>query len=284
MMVRTSIHAAVWGPDWSTRGIRPALDAAGRIGYDHVVVPLRRFEDIDPDGLSREFRERGLAPLNTCGLSPDRDIGSAEPAIRERGVQHLLKAVALARDMGSAQIGGVLYGPLGKAAQPLAPDVFARAAEGIHHVARKAQAAGVRLALEVVNRYETPLLYNTARGLDFLRAVAHPNVSLHLDTFHMSIEEAAPFDAIGAAVPTLGYFELDQSHRGAAGEGSLDLVTWCRAAAGAGYRGIVGVEAFSRQRLAPDHANALAIWQERFEEGDKVAAEFMQVIRAGFGP
>jgi D-psicose/D-tagatose/L-ribulose 3-epimerase len=114
--------------------------------------------------------------------------------------------------------------------------------------------------------------------------VGHTNLFLHLDTFHMSIDEANPFDAITAAVPHLSYFELDQSHRGPAFEGSLDLVKWCRHAAGAGYAGIVGVEAFSRQRLAPDHANALAIWQERFEDGDRVAEEFMQIIRTGFAP
>ncbi|MEO6745972.1 MAG: sugar phosphate isomerase/epimerase family protein [Caldimonas sp.] len=282
MKVRTAIHAAVWGPDWTPAAIGPTLDAAARIGYDHVVIPLRRFEDIEPEALARKFEQRGIAPLNTCGLAPDRDIGSADPVVRERGAAHLIKAIALARDMGSTQIGGVLYGPLGKAAKPLTDDAFERAAETLRGVGEKAGVAGVRLALEVVNRYETPLLYNTSRGLAFLDAIAHPNVFLHLDTFHMSIDEAHPFEAIAAATPRLAYFELDQSHRGPAFEGSLDLVNWCRQAAGAGYNGIVGVEAFSRQHLASDHANALAVWQERFSDGDRVAKEFMQVIRTGF--
>jgi D-psicose/D-tagatose/L-ribulose 3-epimerase len=283
LKVRTSIHAAVWGPHWTAKAIGPTLEAAARIGYDYVVIPLRRFEDIEPEAIGREFVRAGLAPLNTCGLPPDRDIGASDPDVRGRGAAHLLKAIALARDMGSTQIGGVLYGPLGKAAEPLCDDAFRRAADTLHQVAEQARIAGVRLALEVVNRYETALLYNTARGLAFIDAVAHDNVSLHLDTFHMSIDEASPFDAIAAAVPRLAYFELDQSHRGAATEGSLNLVDWAQKACSAGYRGIVGVEAFSRQRMAPDHANALAIWEERFSDGDRVAEEFMQVIKAGFG-
>jgi Sugar phosphate isomerases/epimerases len=195
----------------------------------------------------------------------------------------LCQAIALARDMGSAQIGGVIYGPLGKARGPVLDDAFDRAADVMHRAAEKARAAGVRLALEVVNRYETALLHNTARGLAFLDAVSHDNVYLHLDTFHMSIEESAPFDAIAAAMPRLAYFELDQSHRGAAYEGSLDLTEWTRHLCLAGYTGIVGVEAFSRSMLEPDHANALAIWQDRFSNGDLVAAEFMRVIKSGFG-
>jgi len=283
MKVRTSIHAAVWGSNWTADAIGPTLDAAARIGYDHVVIPLRRFEDIQPDALAREFMQRKLAPLNTCGLAPDQDLGAADPEIRERGSAHLITAVALARDMGSTQINGVLYGPIGKASEPLSEDAFQRAAESLHLVAEQAQIAGVRLAVEVVNRYETPLLYNISRGLAFLDAVDHRNVFMHLDTFHMSIDEASPFDAIAAAASRLAYFELDQSHRGPAFEGSLDLVKWCEKAADAGYLGIVGVEAFSRQCLASDHANALAIWQERFTDGDRVAEEFMQVIRTGFG-
>ncbi|MBU1441043.1 MAG: sugar phosphate isomerase/epimerase [Gammaproteobacteria bacterium] len=283
MAIRTSIHAAVWGRDWSPQGIAPALAGAAELGYDHVVVPLRRFEDIEPQALARAFAAHGLSPLNTCGLSPDKDIGDADAQVRARGIAHLRHAVALARDMGSKQIGGVLYGPIHKAASPLPEAAFRRAAESMHEVAAHAAEAGVRLALEVVNRYETPLLYNTRRGLEFIEAVAHDNVFLHLDTFHMSIDESAPFAMIEAALPRLAYLELDQSHRGDAYDGSLDLVAWARRAADVGYDGIVGVEAFSRQLLAPNHADALAVWEERFVDGQAVARNFMQVIRSGFG-
>lgn len=280
--IRTSIHAAVWGPDWRAEAISPTLADAAALGYDHVVVPLRRFEDVDPAALARAFGAHGVQPMNTCGLSPDKDIGDADAAVRERGLAHLKQAIGLARDMGSHQIGGVLYGPIHKATQPLPADAFQRAAESMHAAAEHARLAGVRLALEVVNRYETPLLYNTRRGLAFLDAVGHDNVFLHLDTFHMSIDEADPYAMIEAALPRLAYLELDQSHRGDAFEGSLDLTAWARRAAELGYRGIVGVEAFSRQLLSADHANGLAVWEDRFADGRRVAQNFMQVIRSGF--
>lgn len=283
-VVKTSIHAAIWGRHWTADRIGPTLGSAARVGYDYVVVPLRRFEDVQPAALAREFERHGIAPLCACGLAPDRDIGSCDAAIRDRGIAHLTQAIALARDMGAIQIGGVLYGPLGKAPQPPSGESIARAAQAIHEAAETARRAGVRLALEVVNRYETAILATAARGLDFLKAVGHDNAWLHLDTFHMSIEEAAPFDAIAGAVPRLAYFELDQSHRGAATEGSLDLVAWAKVAERAGYRGIVGVEAFSRGLLADEHANALSIWEDRFDDGERIAAGFMQVIKAAFGP
>ncbi|MGB6007670.1 sugar phosphate isomerase/epimerase family protein [Castellaniella sp.] len=282
-MVRTAIHAAVWGKDWSPAGLECTLADAAEIGYDYVVVPLRRFEDIQPEGLAKAFDRHGLAPLNTCGLSFDLDIGAEDAAVRARGIAHLCQAVRLARDMGSEQIGGVLYGPIHKADRPLSDAAFLRAAESMREVAEQAGRAGVRLALEVVNRYETPLLYDSRRGLAFLEAIRHDNVYLHLDTFHMSIDETDPYAAIGAALPRLAYLELDQSHRGDAFDGSLDLTAWAREAARLGYRGIVGVEAFSRPMLAEDHANALAVWESRYDDGRAVAQRFMRVIREGFG-
>ena len=283
MTIRTAIHAAVWGPDWRAEALGPTLAAAARIGYDHVVVPLRQFDLVDPPALARVFATHGLAPLNTCGLPAGKDIGSADPTVRAKGIAHLRQAIALARDMGSLQIGGVLYGPLGKAAGPAGDDQFARAADAMHGVGEFAATAGVRLALEVVNRYETALLFDTARGLAFLEAVGLRSVMLHLDTFHMSIEEPRPFAAIVRAIPHLAYFELDQSHRGDARDGSLDLAAWCAAAARAGYDGIVGVEAFTRQFMTEDHADLLAIWNRAFEDGTRVAENFMGVIRQGFG-
>ena len=283
LAARTSIHAAVWGREWRAEVIGATLAQAAMLGYGHVIVPLRRFEDVDPTALARVFAAHRIAPLNACGLAPDRDIGSADSRIRQRGVDHLLHAIALARDMGSTQIGGVLHGPLGKAAHAPTRDDRSRAAESLHAVADAAAIAGVRLALELVNRYENALLNTVAQGLAFLAQVDHPNLWLHLDTFHMSIEEAAPFDALAAALPRLAYLELDQSHRGDAFEGSLDLVHWCRQAKRVGYEGLVGVEAFSRGLLADEHADALAIWQDRFDDGTRVARGFMQVIEAGFG-
>ena len=142
--------------------------------------------------------------------------------------------------------------------------------------------SSVRLALEVVNRYETSMLPTTVRGLAFLDRVAHEIVWLHLDMFHMSLEEAAPFDVLKQALPRLAYFELDQSHRGAIVDGSLDLIEWAKETCSAGYAGTVGVEVFSRALMTLKHANALAIWEDRFTEGEKIAAEFMRVIDADF--
>lgn len=276
--LRTAIHPSVWGPRWDADGIRPTLDAARRIGYHHVVVPLRDFTAIDPPALARAFADFGLSPLNTAGIPLDRDIGSPDAAVRAAGMAHLGKAIAMARDMGSSQINGVLYAPLARAAAPASADTITRSADCMAKLAATAAANGIRLALEVVNRYETNVLNTVSQALDYIRMVGHANVGLHLDTFHMSIEEADPSSALKCAMPHLFYFELDQSHRGMLGAGSLDVRALLRTAVAAGYRGIVGVEAFSRSRMAPDHASGLAIWRDTFTDSDALAFEAHAMI------
>lgn len=276
--IRTAVHPSIWTGRFDAESLRPALERAAAIGFDHVVVPLRRFEDIDPAAIARVFQAQGLTPLNTAGVSPETDIGSPDPATRGRGISRLTTAVGLARDMGSTQVNGVLYGPLGKASTPASGDTLRRSAEALASIDRVASEAGVRLAIEIVNRYETNLVNTVEQGLSFI-ALSGADLRLHLDTFHMSIEEADPTEALRRALPKLGYFELDQSHRGRLDQGSLDLTSLLHKLRSLHYDGVVGIEAFSASKMAPDHAAALAIWRDTFADGDRLARDGMKLIR-----
>ena len=280
--IETSIHASVWGPNWNSLAIEPTLESAAKIGYDYVVVPLRAIDTLDPENLAQVFERHGLSPLNTAGIPLGSDIGSIDPAERARGTAHLRRALCVARDMGSRQVNGVLYGPLCRAASLASSDSFRFAAETLAVVAQDAKSMGLRLALEAVNRYETNMLNTAYQAIEFVRLVGQDNVGIHLDTFHMSIEERNPLHALQSAVSRLFYFEVDQSHRGDPDDGSLDLATWIRSAADCGYEGIVGVEAFSRSRMAPDHADTLAIWKDTYESAEKLAAAAFAVIQRGY--
>lgn len=277
--LKLAAHAALWTGSPALADIDETLRKARAAGYDALAVPLRQFELIDAAGIARAAAREGMTVLNTTGLPAGHDIGSPDPAERARGVARMKQALSLARDMGSIQINGVFYCVLGKAAAPASADEMARTAEALREIAAHAGAVGVRLGLEAVNRYETSRVNTTAQGVALIEAVGSPHLTLHLDTFHMSIEEADPFAAIDRARPVMGYFELDQSHRGRLDRGSLDLKPLLHHAVGTGYRGLIGVEAFARTRLAPDHADSLAIWRDHFDNGDAMARDAARLIR-----
>lgn len=104
------------------------------------------------------------------------------------------------------------------------------------------------------------------------------NLFIHLDTFHMAIEEADMAEAIRLATPSLGYLELGQSGRGPLGTGVVDIVEAVRVAIAAGYRGPIGVEAFSNSILTPVANEVLAIWRTPHTDGAALAREAIGLI------
>lgn len=281
-MVKTAIHAAVWSTDPEPDNVRRVLAEVAATGFDCLALPLRNFSALRPSALAAAFSQSGIAALATTGLPSGADVSSEDLDQRRRGEEHLKQVVSIARDIGVIQINGVLYGLLGHAEQPIGANPRRRSAEIVARVAETAAQSGVQLCIELVNRYETSMLNTVEQGLEYLELVDHPNVKLHLDTYHMAIEERNPVAAVHTAIPALGYFELDQSHRGRLDEGSIDLRAIAQPVQASGYNGLIGVEAFARSRLASDHANTLSIWRDHFQDGTALAHHAMCLIREIF--
>lgn len=276
-MVRAAIHAGVWSTDPAPDNVARVAEAAASAGFAALAVPLRNLPLLRPAELRAGFAAAGMAALGTTGLPQGGDVSSGDAGERRRGLEHLTRVVSLAAEIGVEQINGVFYGCLGHAGRLPSPDATRHSADAIREIAGLAASAGVRLCVELVNRYETALLNTVDQALDYLALVDHANLRLHLDTYHMAIEERRPAEALARALPYLGYYELDQSHRGRLDEGSLDLHAISRPIAGT-YDGLVGVEAFARARLAPDHADGLAIWRDHFDDSEALAVNARQVI------
>ena len=243
-----------------------------------MVVPLRNFDAIDPPAIARLFERCGMQPLNSANLLPDADLSSLDDDIRARGIARLRQSLRLARDMGSRHVGGVLYGVLRKADRPGTTEQWHHAAQSLAQLADEAKGMGIRLALEIVNRYESNLVNTVAQGIELLRRIGSDNVFLHLDTFHMHIEEADMLGALEAALPHLAYFELDQNDRGRPDRGAIDFGPLLARLFEAGYADIIGIEAFSRSVISAEIGGAIGIWRDLFDDGDIVARSGMALI------
>jgi D-psicose/D-tagatose/L-ribulose 3-epimerase len=277
--IEVACHLNVLVPDLSEPGLTGALAALAELGYSHVVLP-----PIDPDSAPLEvwaalFRDHGLAPITLAGQAPGADVSAADPGDRERGAAVLRRLVDATVELGGDQMNGVSYGLFGRAETVPGREAFERAASALGEVADHAHERGVTMTFEVLNRYETAMLNTARQALDFIATSGSDHLRVHLDTFHMAVEEADMAGAVVSAVPVLGYLELGQSGRGPLAHGSVDPGAVVRAALGAGYRGRIGVEAFSRSVLASGASDLLAIWREPYTDGRALAAEAMGVIR-----
>lgn len=271
-------HINVYVPALDDAGFEPALADLAALGYSRVVLsPMAPDTDVAP--LGSAFEAAGLTPVTLAVQDPEADVSSADPHIRQRGVDSLLAALELTKALGSDQMNGVPYGLFGRADDILVEERVATAAQLVGQVAERAKEDGIAVNFEVLNRYETSMLNTAAQAVDFVTASGSDNLRIHLDTFHMAIEESDMAAAVTHAAPHLGYLELGQSGRGLISAGSADNRAVLAAAKTAGYAGPIGVEAFTRNVVGPIGGSMLAIWRDTYPDGHVVAADAMTLIR-----
>ena len=258
------------------------LDALAELGYTYVVLP-----PMDPAATGAGWirglcAERSLLPITMCGgMAPESQVGSDDASERAVGAAGLRALVDFAVALGSPQLNGVPYGIFGHPMAPTPPDYFARAAREVGAVADYAHEHGVTMTFEVLNRYETSVVNTAAQAMDFVAKSESDHLMIHLDTFHMAIEEADMFAAINLALPRLGYLELGQSGRGMLSTGIVDNAAVVRHVVAADYAGPIGVEAFSRSILPSFVSDALAIWREPYTAGRALATEAAEIMKQG---
>jgi D-psicose/D-tagatose/L-ribulose 3-epimerase len=277
--IEVACHLNVLVPDLSEPGLTVALTALAELGYSHVVLP-----PIDPESAplaewAALFRDSGVAPITLAGQAPGADVSAADPGDQERGAAALRRLVDATVALGGDQMNGVSYGLFGRPETVPTREAFERSAASLGAVADYAHSQGVTMTFEVLNRYETAMLNTAQQALDFIATSGTDHLRVHLDTFHMTVEESDMLGAVRSALPVLGYLELGQSGRGPLASGSVDPAAVVREALDAGYRGRIGVEAFSRSVLAAGVSDMLAIWREPYADGRALAAEAMHIVR-----
>jgi D-psicose/D-tagatose/L-ribulose 3-epimerase len=155
---------------------------------------------------------------------------------------------------------------------------YANAVSAMQELASNAAREGVTIGLEVVNRYESNVLNTTEQGLQFLSDVGSPNATLHLDTYHMNIEEQGMAEAIELAGDRIGYFHVGESNRGPLGSGTVDFAETFAALDRIGYDGTITFESFSSAVVSPALTRALCIWRETWDDGMELAVSARQFV------
>ncbi|GAA3653919.1 sugar phosphate isomerase/epimerase family protein [Microbacterium marinilacus] len=262
--------------------IASALDAIAARGFRRVVLAPVDADAFDAAGFRRLCEARGLTAIPIAGQSPGADVSSSDPQVRAAGIAALRRMVGLAAALGSDQLNGVPYGLFGRAPSAAPVDAWRRSAAAVGEVADEAHERGVAMVFEVLNRYETALVNTADQAMAYAEASGSPHLRIHLDTFHMAVEEDDLAGAIRTALPRLAFLELGQSGRGALSRGAVDVADVVRGALDAGYEGRWGVEAFTAAILPEPARDALAIWREPYRDGVHLTDDAVRVIRAGW--
>lgn len=273
-MIRFGMHSSLWTASWIPDAVEALAADAARHGLDVIEIPLLAPEAIDVGHSVAVLRDHGLQP--TCSLGLPLEVTA--PLHPDRAQAFLMPALEVAHALGSNTLSGVTYATIGyTSGQPPTDREYDNIATALRPVARRATELGMTLGLEPCNRYETHLVNTAEQAVRLIERVGEPALMIHLDTYHMNIEEKGFASGIRAAGEHLRYIHLSESDRGVPGTGTVDWEGTFAALAETGFAGDMVIESFVT--LPPEIAEALSVWRPVADSAEQVLREGVPFLR-----
>lgn len=249
-------------------------------GFQTVEIPIESPDHIDPAQVKAAADKHGLAIGSVCAcMGPGRDFrGTAEE--QRTAMDYCKTVVDQAAIMACPRVIGPIYSVVGKAdaVEPAQQALeFELVVQNLKELAAYAAQKGVDLCIEPLNRFETDFLNTCDKGLKLLKAVGAKNVKLHLDTFHMNIEEKNQAAAIRKAGKHLGHFHACGSDRGTPGNDHIDWKPIIKALKDIKYSGDMVIESFTTDVKVI--ARAAAIWRRIEPTRNEIATKGIKFLQ-----
>ena len=278
-MVKYGINFLLWSGSFTKESL-PLIRKAADMGFDGVEIAIFDPSDVDI-GATKDALKAGGMECTCCSiLGDDRDLISDDPAIRENAKKYMKDCIEISTALDSPIFCGPLYSAVGKlVGRSRTQEEWDLAVTGLKEVAKVAGDNGVTLAIEPLNRFETYFINIAEDAVKLARDVDHPNVKVHLDTFHMNIEEKNLYKAIKSTGEFLAHMHCCENDRGAPGSGHVDWDGVFKALHELKYDGWIVIESFVPAIEAI--AKAAAIWRELAPGGaDAVAREGLKFLKS----
>ena len=255
-MAKLGIHAFCFTPGWEAKNADAELPPLKELGIGVVELPLLRPAEFDAKGTRKAFERHGMGVTCSLGLpqhlDPTKDLKAC--------TDFLDHALNVAAEAGSKILSGVTFGSIGKTSgAPRTDAEYDAMCMMISHAASTAKSLDLRLGLEPCNRYETHLLNTGQQTVEALNRIGADNTFVHLDTYHMNIEEVSMSQGCQDAGSRLEYIHLSESNRGVPGRGCLNWEDTFAGLKDVGFRGTMTLESFIY--VDDDISGGLALWR-----------------------
>ena len=277
--MKFGVSTFVWVSPCTTSAVADLAPKVKGMGFDILEIDCENPDLIDIKQVRSELGKNGLLPIICGAFGPDRNLCSSDPRIVENAKIYIRWLIDAADELGSPVVCGPMYSSVGKEHledENARGEEWDRAVSGIREMAEYAGTKDVKLALETLNRFETDMLNIVSQGLEFIEQTGMDNVGLHLDTFHMHLEEKNSGDAIRLANKKIYYFHACENDRGVPGTGQVRWGEVAGALKDVKYDGPVVIESFTSQ--VKEIARAVCIWREIAPSQDAIAVQGLKFL------
>jgi len=249
-------------------------------GFQSVEIPVEDLSHIDPAHVKAELDQNGLVCGSVCAcMGPDRDLrGTSEQ--QKTGLDYMMKLIDQMMVLNCPSLIGPVYSAVGRA-DAVPPDEYKQqwktVVTNLRTLCDYAERNGRQVCLEPLNRFETDFINTCDQGLSMIKDVGSPALRLHLDTFHMNIEEKNQGKAIRKAGKHLAHFHACGSDRGTPGNDHIDWKPIAAALKAVRYKGDVVIESFTTDVKVI--ARAAAIWRRMEPTRDEIAVKGIKFLK-----
>ena len=268
------VHTSMWTMTWDRAGAERAVAAAKSYGVDFIEIALLNAPAVDAAHSRALLEKAGLRAVCSLGL-PEHAWASRRP---EAAIDYLKVAIDKTADIGAEALSGVIFGGIGeRTGVPPTQQEYDNIARALTAAARHAKARGIELGIEAVNRYENHLINTARQAVEMVERIGADNIFVHLDTYHMNIEEKGAANGILDAREHLKYIHMSESDRGTPGCGNVPWDEICATLAAIGFRGGLAMESFIN--MPPEVAYGLAVWRPVAKDEAEVMGNGLPFLR-----
>ncbi|PSL06982.1 D-psicose/D-tagatose/L-ribulose 3-epimerase [Haloactinopolyspora alba] len=274
------VNTWVWTSPLTDTSLAALAPRIADWGFDVIELPVENPGDWDPQRASALLDELGLKACVVLVMGEGRELVATDPGTVATTRDYLRHVVDVAQAVGSPVIAGPAYASVGRTWRM--DDIerrqrYAELRDGLGPVVEHAADAGVTVAVEPLNRYETSLINTVEQGLDALDGLPPAACGLALDVYHMNIEERDIAEAITRAGDRIAHVQVCANDRGAPGADHLDWTGILAALDRAGYEGPLAIESFTAENATI--ATAASIWRPLAANQDAIAVDGLSFLR-----
>ncbi|MFJ1549228.1 sugar phosphate isomerase/epimerase family protein [Streptomyces sp. NPDC088246] len=271
----------IWHSPVTYEALGDALPRLSAWGFDCVEIPLENERDWAPASVGRLLDASGLAVAAVIAvMPPERNLVRTDPQTVRVTQDYLHRCIDAAQAVNAPTVAGPVYTAVGRTWRMDRTErtaAYEELRENLAPVVDHAHAAGVRIAVEPLNRYETSLLNTVDQTLAALTGLPEDTIGLALDVYHQNIEERSLPDAVRRAAGRIVHVQVCANDRGAPGADSLDWPGFLTALITSGYRGPLCIESFTAHNDAI--AVAASVWRPLADTQDTIATDGLAFLR-----
>jgi D-psicose/D-tagatose/L-ribulose 3-epimerase len=249
-------------------------------GFDTVEIAIDDPANVDPSYVKAELDKAGLVCGSVCGcFGPDRDLRGDEAA-QQGSLRYMEQLIDQMVVLDCPSLIGPVYSAVGRigGAEPAEyKRQWRTVVKNLRSICKYAARKGRQICMEPLNRFETDFINTVDQALAMVNDVGSPALKVHLDTFHMNIEEKDQAKAIRKAGPLLAHVHACGSDRGTPGGDHIAWESIARALKAVKYRGDVVIESFTKDVKVI--AKAAAIWRQIEPSREDIAVKGLRFLR-----